>query len=380
MPNMLLASSKVLMRTSHWRAAAIMLARMSFSTLDAESRGRLSYALLMLHRTDAAAARGLLAGVIAQDDLTAPLLVELATMATRVNDEATARDLLARAMAASNDTATYDAAATLQRLHQSLADGSLPSRIGAMIDAAALPANDLLTLVPVSRRYLELWSLWIGQVRQHIGGTIVALAMDDETLSALQSEPNVAMVDVREFFAWSKPGTLHDVSRGVLWQVRTLVLRNLVQRGHNVLVLDLDAIAIATVKPVLDSIPDADVIGQKDHSLPMDVARQLGFIVCCGFMLWRPTDAAKALADRFATEAIIERDDQMALNHILGIEGITNQREVEGTMLFESAGVRFACPDPAKVSRTLHSGTVVRHFQQEGHTVEQLRQALGLNA
>ncbi len=366
------------MRLHQWRISATLLARMPFASLDATPRGRLSYALLMLHRTDPAAAKSLLARVLAQGGFDAPLLVELATTATRTGDEPLACELLTRAVSKSNDTVTHDAAATLLSLHQSLADGSLSQRIAALIDDAVVPGDGLLTLVPVSSRYMDMWALWIQQVRKHIGGTVVAIALDDDVLGPLSKEANVAVVDAREFFAWKSPGALHNASRGVLWQVRTLLLRALVYRGRNVLVLDLDAIAISNVQPVFDNMLDADLIAQLDHSIPMDVNRQLGFILCCGFMLWRPTPAALALVDRFAAEVMVERDDQLALNHILGRDGIADKTEDANGMQFVSGGVRIGCPNPMLVSRTLHSGTVVRHFQQEGHTVLQLRQALGL--
>lgn len=377
--NLFLKLTQILMRLDQWRISATLLARMPFASLDATARGRLSYALLMLHRTNPAEAKVLLARVLKQGEFDAPLLVELATIATRVADEPLTRDLLTRAVSKSNDTVTHDAAATLLNLHQSLADGSLSKRIAALIDEADVPSDGLLTLVPVSSRYMDMWALWIEQVRKHIGGTVVAIALDDDVLAPLREEAGVVIVDAREFFAWKSPGALHNASRGVLWQVRTLLLRELVHRNRNVLVLDLDAIAISDVQPVFDSMPDADLIAQEDHSLPMDVNRQLGFILCCGFMLSRPTPAAKTLVDRFAGEVMVERDDQLALNHILGRDGITNKTADAKGMQFVSKGVRIACPNLTLVSRTLHSGTVVRHFQQEGHTVSQLRQALGLS-
>ncbi len=378
--NLLLPATKVLMRFDQWRIAANALARMPFASLDATARGRLSYALLMLYRSDPAYAQTIVKHVLdAGSDRNASLLVELATIAMRVRRPPLARDLLTQAIATSNDTATYDAAATLLALHDAYEEGSLATRIDTMVDEANIPTDGLLTLVPVSSRYLDLWALWIDQTRKHIGGTVVAIALDDDVLTPLRNEPGVAVIDAREFFAWNAPGSLHDASRGVLWQVRTWFLRDLVRRDRTVLVLDLDAIARSGVNPLFDSMPDADVIAQKDHSLPMDVNRQLGFILCCGFMLWRPTTAAKTLLNRFATEVMIERDDQLALNHILGRDGITGRRKIANGMEFTSKGVTFTCPDPSLVSRTLHSGTIVRHFQQEGHTIPQLKAALGLN-
>jgi hypothetical protein len=374
----LLAASKVLMRLHQWRAAAILLAYLPYTSLDATSRGRLSYALLMLHRTHPALARQLLDRVLTKNgELTPQELLELATMAIRAGNGPLARQLMMRS-ASKGHEGSFDAAHRLHMLHSAHIDGRLPFNLKAMLDDADIPVEGLLTLVPISSRYTDLWSLWIEQVRHHIGGAVVAIALDDAVLPLLQSEPGVAVVDARDLFAWSAPGTLHDVSRGVLWQIRTLLLQQLVSRNRSVLVLDLDAVPLGNVPALLAAAPHADVIAQEDHSLPMDVERQLGFILCCGFMFWRPTPAAHELLRRFADEVMVERDDQLALNHILGREGITAQTRTGGWMTFTSAGAQFACPSPALVSRTLHSGTVVRHFQQEGHTVPQLRAAMGL--
>jgi hypothetical protein len=170
-------------------------------------------------------------------------------------------------------------------------------------------------------------------------------------------------VDCRAYFAWEN-GKLHAKTRGVLWFVRVLYLRALVQAGHNVLVLDLDAIPVGNVLPILSTMKDADVVAQLDHSIPMDVDRELGFVLCCGFMLWRHTVAAMALLDRYAVIAQVERDDQLALNHLLARDGIVEKVTGADAMRFGSAGVQFACPDPSLVSRTLNSGSVVRHFHQ----------------
>jgi hypothetical protein len=367
------------MRLDQWRIAATLLARMPFASLDETARGRLSYALLMLNRSDPANAHKLFKQLLdTNSNLSAPLSLELATIAIRIRHPPLYRELLAQAISKSNDTATYDAAATLLALHNAHEEGSLATRIDTIVEEAGIPAAGLLTLVPLSSRYLDLWSLWIEQQRKHIGGTVVVIALDDEVLTPLRNEPQVAVIDAREFVAWKSPGSLHDASRGVLWQIRTWILRDLLRRDRTTLVLDLDAIPLSNLQPLFDSIPDADVIAQEDHSLPMDVNRKFGFILCCGFMLWRPTVAAKKLLDRFATEVMIERDDQLALNHILARDGISNRGKIVNSMQFESKGVHIACPDPTEVSRTLHNGTILRHFQQKGHTVPQLKQALGL--
>jgi hypothetical protein len=313
-------------------------------------------------------------------DRTAELTLDLAEMATRIEEPVLAESFLqdAEERAAKEDNVfAADAARKLLILSTTLRDGLLDTAIRKDMDAIAVDDSSPLVLVPLSGGYLQMFALWLQQVRKHIGPRVIVLAMDDAALDATQDLDGVQTVDCRRFFAWEN-GKLHAKTRGVLWFVRVLYLRALVQAGHAVLVLDLDAIPVGDVLPMLETMRDADVVAQLDHSIPMDVDRELGFVLCCGFILWRPTVAAKTLLDRYATAAQVERDDQLALNHLLAKDGVVAKTNRADAMRFGSAGVQFVCPDPSLVSRTLNAGSVVRHFHQTGQTIDQLKAALGL--
>ncbi len=370
----------MLARLHRWYHTAWILSRVPLTALDGNSVGRLQYALMMAHRAGPEKSHSLLESLIRRNVNTTPeLLVDLAAMATAVGDGPRANSLLEQAGEQAANAHTADAAHRLLAVNRGLMDGTLQTHLSARIEGLTLPLSDEpLTLVPLSSRYLDLWRLWLEQVRWHIGGRIVVIAMDDAAMTATQHEAGVFTLDMLEHFAWDARGGLHPRSRGVLWLLRVLVLREMVRRGHSVLVLDLDAVPVSDLAPMLGNLPAADVVAQKDHSLPMDVNRKLGFVLCCGFMLWRSTPAVHDLLDRFARETAIERDDQMALNHLLAREGLTDRAEDANTMRFRSAGMSFVCPSPSLVSRTLHSGTVVRHFQQEGQSIAELRKGLGL--
>ncbi len=303
-------------------------------------------------------------------------------MATRIEQPLLAEDLLLDAEVsadAAQDASTSDAARRLRALAIALREGSLEKHIRNDVDVIAVPSTDApIILVPLSGAYLELFHLWLRQVRKHAGQHVVALAMDDAALEALQQETDILPIDCRGFFSWHE-GKLHPRTRGVLWLVRVLYLRAMVQRGYTTLVLDLDAIPVGDIAPVLQSTSDCDVVAQIDHSIPMDEDRQLGFVLCCGFMVWRPTVAAMALLDRFATSTQVERDDQLALNHLLASDGIVEKTTGQDAMRFGSAGVQFACSDPSQVSRSLRSGSVVRHFHQHGQSIEELIRDLGIS-
>ncbi len=369
--------SRILMRLHWWLATAWLLSKVPVASLDTYSVGRLRYALLMAHRAHGPACRRMLQHTIRRNkDADADVLIELAMMAVSIQEPDTARELLETSLARAENRYTADAARRLLAVQMASNDGTLRQRMRQRVDALPLPAGALLTLVPISSRYLELWQMWREQTQRYVQGVIVVIAMDDAALEALADVPGVAVLDAREFFAWSEDGRLHLHTRGVLWYLRVLLLQALVESGHPVLVLDLDAIAVGEVQPLLDAHPTADVIAQQDNSIPMDVNRDFGFVICCGFMLWRPTTNALALLRRYAAESAIERDDQLALNHLLARDGIADRTRDAGAMRFRSAYASFVCPDPSLVSRDLDTGTVIRHFHQTGKTPAELRLAI----
>lgn len=378
------ALSKLLARMHLWYPAAVVLAQTPLCDLDRHSIGRLSYALMLSHRMKPGSVHALFRRIVEDNsDRTPELTLELAEMATRIEEPSLSNDFLEDAeknAAATGNTFVADTAHKLRALSAALQDGSLQTHIRNEVQTITTTGDDSpIVLVPLSGGYLSLFDLWIQQVRKHIGQRIVVLAMDDTALHLSETYADIHIVDCRSFFAWNN-GKLHPKTRGVLWLVRTLYLRALVAAGHSVLVLDLDAIPVGDVLPLLASLSDADIIAQLDHSIPMDVNRALGFVLCCGFMLWRPTVAAQTLLNRFVTAAQVERDDQLALNHLLVADGIVEKTNGANAMRFGSAGVQFACPDPSLVSRTLNTGSVVRHFHQHGQSIEELRKALGIPA
>jgi hypothetical protein len=159
----------------------------------------------------------------------------------------------------------------------------------------------------------------------------------------------------------------------MLWVLRVLLVREIVSRGHTVTSLDLDALVLEDLGGLLSSFPAADIVAQQDFSMPLDVARNLGFILCCGFMVFRPTQATQRFLDRYAQRTMLESDDQLALNHLIAEAGISEKVREPRYLSFEAAGVWWLCPDKALVSRDIAYGSVVRHFQHKGQTVAQLR-------
>ena len=254
----------------------------------------------------------------------------------------------------------------------SILDGSLRDRLAAAVDALLLSrdAEEPILLAPVSGRYLELYRLWSQQVRAHLPGPVLLLAMDQAAAALAGSEPRVETIDLSGWFGFDTTGRIEDYSRRHLWILRVMILRELVWRGHTVLSLDLDAIVLGDVMAMLRGLPAADVVVQRDYSIPVDVARKLGFILCCGFMYLRPTAATRAFLDRYVAQTIAELDDQTAINHLLVEAPLEERIDRSDAMTFRALGMRWVCPSPALVSREVDSGSVVRHFDQKRQSLD----------
>lgn len=371
--------SKLLARLHLWYPAAVVLAQEPLAMLDTHSIGRLSYALMMSNRMRRGSADALFQRILQDNqDRSAELSISLAEMAARIQQPMVSERLLQDAVRLCDNAFSQQAAECLLHTAQALQDGSLQAHVRGTVEALRLDRGERVVLVPLSSLYQELFHLWLQQVRRHAAVRVVVLAMDSAALSLVTDQPDLLPVDAGKYFAWGAAGKLQAQTRGVLWLLRTLYLRELVCAGHLTLVLDCDAMLVGDVWQMLSAFADCDVVAQQDHSLPVDVDRQIGFVLCCGFMMWRPTPAAQALLDRFVAAVAIERDDQMALNHLISNDGVVDKQQHPQGMRFASAGATFACPSPSLVSRSLKSGSVVRHFHQRGQGAADLRRALGV--
>jgi len=262
----------------------------------------------------------------------------------------------------------------------SLLNGNLADTLSDVVDqlSISVTTTEPLIVVPLSGQYGKLFELWRQQVDHHAKGRLVVLAMDEKARDIVKESGTHDIVDLSSYFSFDQTGCVDDFSKRHLWVLRVLVLKDLISRGHTVISLDLDAVLVGDLNQMLDALPISDIVAQRDYSIPIDVARELGFILCCGFMLIRSNPATIDFMSRYATQVTLELDDQCAVNHLLVEAGVQNQISTSAYMVFDSGDVSWACPDTSLVSRNVGYGTVIRHFQQQGQSIEDLRQSLGL--
>jgi len=372
-----LLCSHVLARFGLWfPTVAVLYFAGSRYSLDKKARSRLLYAVLM--SSSDRRTRGLYVHMLQRDlDLSADGNFHLAAMAQCLERPRCAALIYRRTSRQNHSVAELKVAGVMAHLTAAIASGSIYARIATLVDGLGLTDEDVV-LVTAGRRYLEMFDLWLEQARQHMSGRIIGIALDAESEVVLRDRLHGSAINLAPFFVFDEQGVIHERSRNGLWILRVLLLREIVSRSHRVISIDLDAVVLADLEPMLRGFAKADIIAQQDYSIPVDVARRLGFVLCCGFMVFHPTCATKAFLDRYAKRTIQELDDQLAINHMISEATISELAKTPAYFTFQSDGVSWLCPDKSLISREIGSGSCVRHFQQRGQTIAELRTQLGL--
>lgn len=376
----LLISSRVFSRFELWTQAVLALDRIRPSTrLNENFRLRFSYACMA--GRDSLRIRRVFAGMLRRDlDLSAANNLWLALTAWGLGCFHLAILINKRTAKLYGESPEAVIAAREAKFAARLFDGSLVDMLSAIVNpiCQSQATNKPVIVVPLSGRYSQLFQLWKQQIDRHADGRLVVLAMDPQAREIALKHGPCEIVDLSPYFAFDAMGRVEDYSKRHLWVLRVLMLRELVSRGQTVISLDLDAVLVGDLAPMLQAMPNADIVAQRDHSIPVDVARKLGFIICCGFMHIRSNPATIRFMQGYATQVILEMDDQTALNHLLLESGVRGSLTTNSYMAFSSAGVSWVCPDTSLVSRDVSYGAVIRHFQQQGHSIEDLQRCLGL--
>lgn len=345
-------------------------------SLGVFDRGRLSYALLLSRRSGISQSffERLLKRDFGKD---AAIDLEIAEMAMRLGNPSLGRDLLQK-ISQRDQGPAGTIAATMYRYITQILDGTVSNTFHRQIDELALGSGSRITVITLSGHYLEMFELWKEQALKYVDRRFLVIALDMKAVEVASQLECCRVLDISSYFLFDPNGKINPHSRHLLWVLRSLILKTLLERGHTVYSMDIDAVPVADLDTMLATLPQADIIAQEDFSIPMDVARKQGFILCCGFMIFHPTTATLAFMKRFADQVILELDDQLALNHQIAEAGITSMEAQTAYRRFSADGVVIVCPDKQRVSRDVSYGTVVRHFQQRNESIAELRQKLGI--
>ena len=314
-------------------------------------------------------------------DCSSDLNLWLGKLCWRLGELELARLLYRRTGELPGSSAQHELAESFCKLAQGILKGGIKEAIEFQLDGLRLPdpTDGPLIVVPVSSQYLELFDLWNLQCEKHISGLRLLLALDKPAVDALSSGHGWRVLDLSSHFVFDNRGSLDPYGRLVLWMLRVLILRELARRRYTIYSLDLDAVMVGDMRTLERLLPACDIIAQIDYSIPMDVARKLGFIVCCGLIVIRPSPDVDAFFDRYSLRTLREMNDQSALNHLLLESGIKNHVTAKSYTSFMSQGLTWVLPDRSLVSRDLGYGRFVRHFVAGANSVEDVKRALDLS-
>lgn len=110
-------------------------------------------------------------------------------------------------------------------------------------------------------------------------------------------------------------------SRSQLWFDRVHAVLAAVEMGHEVTLVDADAMLLGDFFGLTSSI-QADLIASQGVRHPIEVFENWGFVLCCGFMIFRPTLATKDFLRKVLDSDKHDFDDQRAINSILHQRGL----------------------------------------------------------
>lgn len=379
MTSILRLLARVATRMHRWRLASYLFVFGGHSLQSlGEDRPRLAYSLMMCGH--GAFSRGLLAHLLRRSgDGSAEDTLWLARMATHLGCIDLALLLYRRAERRFAGTLNGAVASSLHHFFHGALSGSLSADLSERIrDLPALNPASPLVLTVVSARFLEVFRIWMRQVQTHTRCQPLVVALDGETAKAATAEFDCPVVNVSHWLMFDEKGRMEGFTAKTLWILRVFLLHALLCQGRDVVSLDTDAIPVGSLEEMLQSLPTWDVAAQRDYSIPMEVARKFGFILCCGFMAIRSNERTIRFFREYSTATLLEMDDQVALNHMLAEAGITERHESADILSFRSMGLSWCCPSSSHVSRELRSGSVIRHFHLNDLTTEDIRRGLGL--
>lgn len=253
----------------------------------------------------------------------------------------------------------------LKTFNKKLNDESLCKEIELMVGQLNLLESIELPIVytVVSSQFLDLFDFWNSRIDSYLQSQKVVVVLDSKSRFYLEKYPNLKIIDLSYYFCFDDQLKLPKLIKANLWILRTGVLKSLLRFNRKIYCLDLDAILMDDIAQLLDSFPDYDIVGQVDYAIPLDVARELGFIVCCGVMVLKPNKNVKDFMGKFFKRVQVELDDQIALNHLLIEQGVRKINENESYLSFESDGLNWILPSKNLISRSLEYGKYIRHHQ-----------------
>lgn len=118
----------------------------------------------------------------------------------------------------------------------------------------------------------------------------------------------------------------------MIWHTRFRVVCNLLVRGYDVIVSDVDAVWLSPVAPHVNNLQDNTVVAAMRCENPQDLKKKWGAALNFGFVYLRSMEMATIVRERLRSASYTNEllNDQLVLNEILSTEDLQVEKNVSG--------------------------------------------------
>ncbi len=152
--------------------------------------------------------------------------------------------------------------------------------------------------------YLPVLENWIEALKRINVNNFLIVSLDEELHHYLQEKKVNSILRPCE------------LDLGKLWIHRIDVILELMEKGHDIIHSDADAIWLKDPLPYLNDLPQ-DMIFSQGTIWPPDVQEKWGFVLCCGFFLLRSNPKTLQFMRDLLKRVNKDKDDQVSCNRLL---------------------------------------------------------------
>lgn len=141
-----------------------------------------------------------------------------------------------------------------------------------------------------------------------------------------------------------------ELDLGKLWIHRVDVILELMEKGHDVIHSDADAIWLKDPQPYLEKLPQ-DMIFSQGTIWPPDVQEKWGFVLCCGFFLLRSNPQTLQFVRALAQRVRKDKDDQVSCNRLLVEKNVIWDKPSD-LYSIDFRGKQFVCSKQTRIGKS----------------------------
>ena len=171
-----------------------------------------------------------------------------------------------------------------------------------------------LTIVFVDSSYSEVFDNWLRHALSFVGNDLFVFSLDEAMHVKVQGRGLSSLL-------LNFSGALDE-----LWLLRLEIFEALTDLGVSFVHSDVDAVWMSDPRAYCVGL-DVDLAISAGTIWPPEALELWGFVLCCGFFSVRPSSGMKAFFEAVRHAAIVDRDDQAAVNRVLAKAAVGWQSE-----------------------------------------------------